>query len=228
MKKAAIVVGGTGGIGSGIVAALAKKGIRVAAVSRAQMTSLDLTAKHLVSHFQADATDEASVKLLFERINGELGKADYLVYAAGLPPDVRVSLAEYPLTDWDRTFDTYVKGFLIFFRSALPHMKSPAHFVVLGSAITRFPADALPPIHAGHYAAAKAALAELVKWMRREAHDHGALLSLVSPSAVDTAIHRGNGVLGAIPKKLIPQTAVSDAVVAFLGGGIEATLELVA
>lgn len=229
MGKTAIVIGGTGGIGRNIVGALEMRQMRVAVVSRGKHLPInDGIAHTLVSNFKGDTTDEAGVNKLLEVIRAECGKLDYVVYAAGLPPDIDVPLLEYSLAAWERTFDTYVKGFLIFFRSALPHMNKDAHFIVLGSAITRFSSDSLPPISAGHYAAAKAALVELVKWTRRESHDHGVLLSLISPSAVDTAIHQTDGALSKIPKRLLPVTVVTDAVISFLLNGIEGNLELVA
>ena len=229
MGKTAIVVGGTGGIGRNIVAALAQNGTHVAVISRGTRAPIDgVGSRNLVSNFEGDVSDEVSVTRLLGMIQAQCGKADFVVYAAGLPPDVQVPLMEYPLADWDRTFDIYVKGFLIFFRCVLPHLNKQAHFLAIGSAITRFPSDSLPPIFAGHYSAAKAALGELVKWTRREAHDHGVLLSLISPSAVQSTIHQGSGALAKVPKKLVPVTVLTDAVTAFLFNGIEGTLELVA
>lgn len=228
MAKTAVVVGGTGGIGRNIVGALEGIGCRVAVISRGQQAFVFQPHDHpLVSTYVGDTTNEEDLKPLVTTIFKEHGSVDYAVYSVGLPPDIDKPMLEYPPDEWDRTFETYVKGFLLFFQATLPHMSQGGHFVVIGSAVTRFPADALPPIFAGHYAAAKAALAESVKWARREAHGKGAFLSLIVPGAVDTANHQ-TGTLARIPKRLLPVTTVTNAVVAFLLQGVEGDLQLIA
>jgi len=128
---------------------------------------------------------------------------------------------------WNATFDTYVKGFLISFRTMLTQINRGGHVVALGSAITRFPSDALPPINAGPYAAAKAALSELVKWVRREAKERGVLVSIVSPGAVDTSSHH-TGDLAAIPKRMLSLDTVCDTIITLVLAGADGELQVVA
>ena len=228
MAKTAIVVGGTGAIGRNIVHALEEIGCQVAVISRGHHNFVFQPSDHpLVTTYIGDATKEEEIKPLIATILKEHGNLDYAVYSAGLPPDVDKPLSDYSAADLDRTFNTYVKGFLLFFQTTLPHINQGGHIIVLGSAITRFSCDSIPPISAGHYAAAKAAVAESVKWARREAHERGAFLSLIAPGAVDTMNHQ-SGALAKIPKRLLPVTTVTAAVVTFLVKGIEGDLQLVA
>ena len=187
MGETAIVIGGTGGIGRHIVNALAERGCHTAIITRGQHVVETQPYNHaMTSSYFADVTREVEFRSVVEKVRSEFGRLNFVVYSTGLPPDVDIPLTGYPLINWDRTFDTYVKGFLISFRTTLPHLAAGGHFLVIGSAITRFSSDSLPPISAGHYAAAKAALTELVKWARREAHEQGAMLSLISPGAKQT------------------------------------------
>jgi NAD(P)-dependent dehydrogenase (short-subunit alcohol dehydrogenase family) len=152
---------------------------------------------------------------------------DCLIYSAGRTPDVAVPLMKYEPEEFAKTFDVYVRGFLHAFQITLPHMTCGGHIVILGSAVTRFPSDHLPPIYAGHYAAAKAALAELAKWARREAHQKNVLLSLVAPGAVDTATHC-IGALSQIPKNLLSIETLTAAILGMVLNGIEGDLQMVA
>ncbi len=221
MKKIAIVIGGPGGIGTALVHELVRRDWDVTVLTRRARPTGDR-----VTWYQGDVTEEADLRRIANQFAQEYGQADCIVYSAGLPPDVRIPLKNYPVADWNATFDTYVKGFLLSFQALLPHMRGGGHIVVMGSAITRFPSDSLPPIYAGHYAAAKAALSELVKWTRREAKEQGVLVSLVSPGAVDTLAHH-TGDLAAIPKNLLQLKAVCDAILGIITAGIDAELNMV-
>ncbi len=226
MSGTAVVVGGTGGIGAPIVSAFAGLGWNVAVVTRGRKP-LDFHGNdRSVTVFTGDVSKQDDMQRIGREFSTVHGRADCLIYASGIPPDVTVGLREYAVENWDATFNTYVRGFLLSFQTMLPNMNRDGHIVALGSAITRFSSDCLPPIQAGHYAAAKAALAELVKWARREAREREVKVSLVSPGAVDTAVHR-SGELASISKKLLPVKVVCDAVLCLVSHGVEADLQMV-
>lgn len=97
----------------------------------------------------------------------------------------------YPAEAWRATFEVYLTGFLFPLQHALRLLPRGGHVIAISSAITRFAATNLPGgFWAGHYAAAKAALDELCKWARREAHQRGLMLSRIAPAALDTDFHR--------------------------------------
>lgn len=185
----AIVVGGSGAIGSEVTIQLLESGCRVAVLARGRTHSVALesyqASKDLVFH-QTDVRSENDVRGAFHKLRRLMGNLTYLIYSAGLRPDVTIPLADYPYADWHECFDTYVTGFFLSFREAMRCLEEGGHILALSSAITRVQMDALPPFHAGHYAMAKAALDELCKWARREANARGILLSRVAPGAVDT------------------------------------------
>jgi NAD(P)-dependent dehydrogenase (short-subunit alcohol dehydrogenase family) len=182
----------------------------------------------VITTHQADVTVLAQVRGALLEIVAAHGKIDFLVYSAGFEPDMDVPLAAYPLISWLKTLDTYLTGFFLCFQEGLKLMGGGGHIAVISSAVTRFTADALPPkIYAGHYAAAKAAVDELVKWGRREAHEREILLSRLAPGAIDTPFHR-NAPIHRRPSAFLPAQAVGERIAEALISGTEIDLDLVA
>ncbi|MGH8549750.1 MAG: SDR family oxidoreductase [Methylococcales bacterium] len=168
---------------------LLESGCRVAVLARGRTHSSVLesyqSSKELVFH-QTDVRSEDDVRRAFHELRRLMGHLSYLIYSAGLRPDVTTPLADYPYVDWLDCFNTYVTGFFLCFREGMRLLEEGGHMLALSYAITRVQMDALPPFYAGHYAMAKAALDELCKWARREANARGVLLSRIAPGAVDT------------------------------------------
>jgi sorbitol-6-phosphate 2-dehydrogenase len=90
--KIAIVVGGSQGIGEGIVRDFAKEGARVVIVcsrtiDKAQKISEEINQQYGAGRaiaIQADATDEEAVKRMIGKTVGVFGGIDILVYSAGI------------------------------------------------------------------------------------------------------------------------------------------------
>ena len=88
--KAAIVVGGSSGIGEGVVRGFAKEGARVAiicsrTIEKAQRIAEELNQKYGLGTaiaLQANATEEEEVKRMVERAAEAFGGIDVLVYSA--------------------------------------------------------------------------------------------------------------------------------------------------
>jgi NAD(P)-dependent dehydrogenase (short-subunit alcohol dehydrogenase family) len=228
--KSAIVFGGTGTIGAEIVAELLESGCRVAIASRGIHSTtalMERIARHSerLDFIKADVSVESQVKNAFELARDLWSKIDFLVYSPGLTPDVELPLSRYPATAWSNNIDIYVTGFLYCFQESMQKLQRGAHIVAISSAVTRFSTESLPPFEAGHYAACKAALNELCKWGRREAHQHGVLLSRLAPGAVESVTQR---FLPGPPEKrrVISVRAVAEKIVEALQSGVEIDREL--
>ncbi len=221
-KKVAVVVGGTGQVGSVCTATLAENGFRVFSLSR--HPSVDSGAE-VEWHF-CDVLDPRAFRSLLNEIVGMSGTLDALVYTPALSPDVDIPLSEYSLERWQANWNVYVTGFLVAFQESLKLMKGGGHIVALGSAVTRFTWDHLPPFFAGHYAVTKAALNELIKWSKREAHAKGILLSRIAPGALDVPYHR-NASDHRRPKNMIPVPQVVDQIAAALLNSTELDLDII-
>jgi NAD(P)-dependent dehydrogenase (short-subunit alcohol dehydrogenase family) len=222
--KVALVIGAPGNIGSAVTKSLIKENASVVAVARRQLKLIELarSLSETVSTIQADCTLEDEVQRCFREASQQAGKIDFVVYTPGIHPDPDVPLADYPLAAWRETFDTYVTGFFLVFRESLKVLPDKGHIVAISSAVTRFPADRLPPqIYVGHYSAAKAALDELCKWGRREAHQRGILLSKLAPGAIDTPFHR-NAPPHRRPSVLLPPDRLANRIASILANSEEA------
>ncbi len=208
MTPRCVIFGGTGDIGGAIADQLTLAGCAVVRVCRNPPASSDRSPSYVV----ANATDEDSVvRAVREILKG--GSIDAVVYAVGLPPDVQVPLAEFATSDWRQTFKVYVDGLFYVYKAVFPFFPRDGHFVVISSAITRLNPNALPPFHAGHYAAAKAAVDEFSKWARREAHAKGVLFSRLAPGSVRSA---ASAILGVPESSSLPLDAVAQRVVTAL------------
>lgn len=93
--RTAIVIGASSGIGAALVKRLARAGWTVAAVARRGEMLRALAAKEnqraqeeRVLVYEHDVRDFDAVPALFERIVGELGGVQMVVYAAGTMPEV--------------------------------------------------------------------------------------------------------------------------------------------
>ena len=223
-QRTVVIVGGTGNVGTECANRFGTTGFEVWQLSRrAPATSTDSSGRWR----QCDATDTLSFRQILAEISEESGGIDVLVYTPALPPDVEVPLGVYPLDAWCGTWNIYVTGFLVAFQEALRLMEPHGHIVAIGSAITRLNENTLPPFHAGHYAAAKAALNELCKWGRREAHARGVLLSRVAPGALDVPYHRG-APEARRPKAMLPVPQLVDLILGAVNDEKELDIDIVA
>lgn len=193
-SKVALVVGGSGSIGQAVVKELLNAGCAVAVVGRGIHSLTDLTdhptQKAECVFYKADVTNSEQVQGCFQEVKNKFGHINFLVHTPGITPDPDTPLIDYKTEDWYATINIYLTSFFFCFRESLKVLEPNGHVLTLSSAVTRFPGDKLPPLHVGHYASVKAGLDEFCKWARREAHEHGILLSRVAPGAVDTPFHQ--------------------------------------
>jgi NAD(P)-dependent dehydrogenase (short-subunit alcohol dehydrogenase family) len=230
MTKVAIVIGGSGNIGAPLVGRFCDIGYRVVAVARHKRQLLPLgmgASNRRVVIRTADARRERETIRLFDEVKATFKRIDVLVYTPGIEPDLATPVARCTAAQWRDTFDVYTYGFFLALREGLRVVNSGGHIVVVSSAVTRFRAEALPEgIFAGPYASAKAAVDELCKWGRREAHDRGIYLSRLSPGAIATPFH-----LTAPPERrppgLIPMEQVVETITSSVCEGREFDLQLV-
>jgi 3-oxoacyl-[acyl-carrier protein] reductase len=112
--RAAIVTGGSRGIGRAMVKELASRGVRVAftySKNREMADSLvgEVTeAGGVAVAFQADATDAASAEDVVRKTKSGFGSVDYLVNNAGVTRDKLIMMMSEQ--DWDSVLDTNLKG----------------------------------------------------------------------------------------------------------------------
>ena len=123
-KRVAIVTGAGRGLGSAIAADLAAQGVSVVLAGRTA-SSLTQTEKAIdqaggtALSVPTDVTDAASVQNLFDTAIERFGQLDVLVNNAGIT--AQVDLTELGEDEWDRIFDTNVRGMFLCSRAAARH-----------------------------------------------------------------------------------------------------------
>src|SRR5258708_2424045 len=113
-NAAALITGGSSGIGRAIAEALALSGARVAITGR-DAKRLAEAAKALGVHgIQADVSKEADVIRTYREVQEKLGGLDVLVNNAGV--GVFRNLTEMELADFESVFATNVTGAMLMAR----------------------------------------------------------------------------------------------------------------
>jgi gluconate 5-dehydrogenase len=115
--KAAVVIGGAGGLGEACAAELGRMGAKVVVASRG-LDALAKVAEKIQAEtgaetaaFQVDVTDEESVAHLVADVVARFSTVDILVNTHGM--NIKRAALEYPVEEWDRLFAVNVKGVMI-------------------------------------------------------------------------------------------------------------------
>jgi 3-oxoacyl-[acyl-carrier protein] reductase len=226
--RAALVTGGSRGLGRAIALALGQAGAtvlvsyRAAAAAAAECVAGLRQAGGTAEAIQGDVTRPADVARMFRWIDRRVGRLDVLVASAGIAPP-GPGLGRVPLRTWRRTLDTNVTGAFLCLREAARRMaaRRSGRIVLIGS-LAGSRGGTIGP----HYAASKAALLGLMQWSFRELAPSGVTVNVVAPGFVETALSahayatsRARGAMSArVPLGRIGTPEEIAALVAFLVG----------
>lgn len=184
--RSALVTGASRGIGAATARALAALGARVLLVARdaAALDALAATLEHGATAIPADLASPAAAEHVAAAARAVLSAdPDIVVHAAGTFPLAAVE--EVQDTDLDVALALNVAAPLRITRAFIAAMRARGggHIVTIGSVADRnvFPSNAV-------YAASKHALRAVHETLRAETRGSGVRVTLVSPSATDTAI----------------------------------------
>lgn len=185
----ALITGGSRGIGAAISQALAAAGHAVALnyVSRAD------EAEALVRRITAaggraiavkgDVADPSAAAALFEAAEKTFGGVDILVANAGVLNGSLPKIAETTVEDFDRTFAVNVKGVFNLMQQAAKRLRDGGRIITLSSSVLGMN---LPGY--GVYAASKAAVETLSRFLAHELRGRQITVNTVAPGAVATEL----------------------------------------
>jgi 3-oxoacyl-[acyl-carrier protein] reductase/2-deoxy-D-gluconate 3-dehydrogenase len=126
-SRAAIVTGAGRGLGSAIALSLSRQDVSVVLAGRTE-SQLTAVEKEIIEHggaavsIPADVTDADSVQHLFDVCVERFGRLDVLVNNAGVTGQTR--LTELAEAEWQRIFDTNVRGMFLCSRAAARHFSA--------------------------------------------------------------------------------------------------------
>ncbi|WP_025030145.1 SDR family oxidoreductase [Nitratireductor aquibiodomus] len=191
--KAALITGGSRGIGAAIARRLAVRGADVAityAASAAKAEGIVAEIEAIGARglaIQADSADPQAVTAAVNTAAETFGRLDILVNNAGIfpygPPEA-VTVEEI-----DRTIGIHVKGVFVASQAALSHMREGGRIISIGSCF----AQRVPHGGVTLYSMSKSALIGFTKGLARDVGARGITVNVVDPGSTDTDMNPADG-----------------------------------
>jgi NAD(P)-dependent dehydrogenase (short-subunit alcohol dehydrogenase family) len=183
--KVSLVTGAARGIGQAIADRLAESGSRVV------YTDVDLEGARLAASSKAsamalglDVTKSDEIGSVIDKVIRELGSLDLVVNNAGINSLVhRVTIDEYPRSEWDRILAVDLTGLYEVSKAAAVVMRSRGGGRIINIASI---AGLVPLRLQCAYVAAKAGVVNLTRAMALELGPHGVLVNGIAPGSTLT------------------------------------------
>jgi len=187
MAKAALVTGGSSGIGLAIARMLRSEGCGLTLAAR-NRERLEGAAGELDAHaVVADVANEDDCERIVAEHRARFDRLGVLVNSAGVGVGARIEDIE--TKHWDLQLDVNLRGAFLVTRFALPLLKQSHGLVVNISSIAG--EIAAPGLSA--YGAAKAGLISLTRSLNAEHADDGIRATAICPGFVDTPMAAWTG-----------------------------------
>lgn len=191
--KAALVTGGSRGIGAATALRLAREGADVALTyvngkeaAEEVVRRIEALGRRAVA-LRADAADADEAAGAVERAAEALGGLDVLVNNAGV--GVLGPLEGLTLADVDRVLAVNVRGVFLTSQAAAGRMRTGGRIITIGTCMSQ----RVPGPGGTLYATSKSALIGLTKALARELGGRGITANIVHPGPTDTDMNPADG-----------------------------------
>lgn len=221
--KAALVTGGSRGIGAAIALRLAESGADVAITYVNARGRAHEVVEQIEAHgrrgvaIAADSADATAVIAAVDQTKIEFGRLDILVNNAGIYPYGVIDGVS--LEDVDRTLDIHTRAVYLASQAAVRQMTRGGRIISIGSSLC----ERVPYPGVALYSMSKSALVGFTKGLARDVGDRGITANLVHPGSTNTEMNPAEGETAAGELALIPLGRYGDPTdiantVAFLAG----------
>ncbi|MFH1300051.1 MAG: SDR family NAD(P)-dependent oxidoreductase [Planctomycetota bacterium] len=180
--RAAIITGGSKGLGAAMAEGLASAGADLLLTSRHQ-AEVEATAAQIEKDYgvravgiQADVTNVAQVAAMTDRAISEFGKIDILINNAGI--NIRGPIDELTLEEFQLVQNVNVTGPWLCVRSVVPHMKQARYGRIINLASTL---GLVGMANRTPYTASKGAVVQMTRAMGLELCEYGITCNAICP-----------------------------------------------
>ena len=187
LGRRALVTGGSGGIGTSIVEALAEEGADVAVQWFKNSSEADRMVEAVVKNgrqgieVQADLLDVKSVGAMRDLLHEKFGKVDTLINCAGINRDSLFS--RMTEAQWDEVIDVNLSGVFHVCRAFVEEITSSGHgrIINISSLVGQ-----MGNIGQVNYAASKSGMIGFAKALARELAAQKTTVNVIAPGFIDT------------------------------------------
>jgi NAD(P)-dependent dehydrogenase (short-subunit alcohol dehydrogenase family) len=190
VERAAIVTGGSSGIGLAIARMLRDEGYDLTLASR-RPEKVEAAAKELGAvAVAADVADEAACERLVAEHRERFGRLDMLVNSAGI--GIVGTVESLSAKHLDLTIGVNLRGLFLVTQKAIPMLRESRGWIVNLASI----AGTLPTPGLSSYGATKAAVISLTRSLNEELDADGVRAVAICPGFVDTPMAEWSGIPG--------------------------------
>jgi len=193
--KVAVVTGASAGLGADAALAYAEAGADVALLARrvekleAVRAEIEKTGRRVIA-VPCDVTSEESVKEAIGKVAETFGRIDILLNNAGVA--VRGGVDTLSEADWDKSFNTNVKGMFFACKYVVPYMKQQNYGKIVNIAsVNAVIADKNDIFIRHSYNASKSAVLGLTKGMACSYARYGITVNAIGPALFETEMTAG-------------------------------------
>jgi NAD(P)-dependent dehydrogenase (short-subunit alcohol dehydrogenase family) len=190
MDRAALITGGSSGIGLAIARMLRDEGYALTLVSR-RPEKIDAAAAELGAHaIAADVGDPEACARAVEEHRSKFGRLDVLVNSAGV--GIAGTVEQLPVKHFELQVGVNLRGLFYTTQAAIPLLRESQGLIVNLASI----AGTLPTPGLSTYGATKAAVISLTKSLNEELDGDGVRAIAICPGFVDTPMAEWSGLPG--------------------------------
>ncbi len=191
--KAALVTGGSRGIGAAIVLRLASEGASVAFTYSASSEQANRLIEQVARAggeaiaIKADATDQEAVRVAVQETARQFGKIDVLVNNAGII--VLGPITEIKEVDFQRILSVNVHSVFTATQEAVRHMPDGGRIIHIGSVNSH----RMPFVGGSIYALTKGAIFSFTKGLARDLGARNITVNNIQPGPIDADANPASG-----------------------------------